>query len=134
MRSLVLSLAAVAMTLACTSKLATPTSPTTPTQRNDASISIRFGATVNAGGTRITFSDIADSRCPRTVTCIWAGDAAVSLAADSETVVLHTNSTAGPASAHLQNATVTLVEVSPERESSDPPQKSAYVAVIRVTP
>lgn len=105
----------------------------TPTQPNETSIAIRFAETVDAGAARITFADVADSRCPRTVTCVWAGDAAVSLTADSETVVLHTNGTAGPASARLQNATVTLVEVRPERESSDPPQKNAYVAVIRVT-
>jgi hypothetical protein len=96
-------------------------------------MAVRLGDTVSIANRRITFADVADSRCPRAVTCVWAGDAAVSLTADSESIVLHTNATAGPASTRLNDSTVTLVEVRPERVSSDPPQKSAYVAVLRVT-
>lgn len=38
------------------------------------------GAEVGSGGLRIRFEEVrSDSRCPRGVTCVWAGDATVRL-------------------------------------------------------
>lgn len=112
--------------LRCTS------SPTEPSAVRDA-WTLRFGETAIVEGTRISFTDVSDSRCPTDVVCAWAGDAAVRLESGRESVVLHTNATAGPASGSLAGITATLVDVKPERIAVDPPPKTAYVISLRLS-
>mgnify|MGYP003579688770 CR=1 FL=1 len=106
-------------------------SPTGPSGARNA-FTLRFGETAIVDGARISFTDVSDSRCPTEVVCAWAGDAAVRLESGSESVVLHTNATAGPASGPLAGITATLVDVRPERIAVDPPAKSAYVISLRL--
>jgi len=71
-----------------------PASQATPVQAT-----LRVGETheVAGGKGRVTFTGVAaDSRCPKGVTCVWEGDAAVDLrvqpgSAEPVTVQLHTN-------------------------------------------
>ncbi len=113
--------------MSCTS------SPTEPVQEAAADgFNVRFGQTVTVAGTRISFTEINDSRCPKDVACVWAGDAAVTLESGTERVVLHTNPQAGSTSGTLGGVTVTLADVRPEPVGSNPPPKTEYVATIRI--
>lgn len=112
--------------ISCTS------SPTEPSAAREA-WTLRFGETAIVSGTRISFTDVSDSRCPEEVVCAWAGDAAVRLESGSEAIVLHTNATAGSASGTLAGITATLVGVRPERIAADPPPKTDYVISLRLS-
>lgn len=128
MKTAVVLLAAAIVLVSCS------TSPTQP--EPDQLVTLPYGGTVKVGASQVplTFTDINDSRCPRSVTCVWAGDAAVRLESNGESVVLHTNGgTAGSSSAQLRGLTLTLTDVKPERETTDAPDKSAYRATVRVT-
>lgn len=107
-------------------------SPTAAGSAN-GTVEIRYGDTATVSGTRLFFSDIVDSRCPKDVVCAWAGDAAVRLESGSEAVVLHTNPGSGPATGTLAGMTLTLLDVEPEPVGSNPPKKSDYVATIRTS-
>ena len=58
---------------------------------------------------RVSFTDVTESRCPKDLVCVWAGDAAVSLEASGQTLVLHTNASAGPVSGELAGLTIALI-------------------------
>lgn len=106
-------------------------SPTEPGPAGGG-VTLRFGQAATVAGTRISFTDITDSRCPKDVTCAWAGDAAVRLESGSESVVLHSNPGVGASSATLAGVTVTLVEVTPDPVSTVETKKTDYRATIRV--
>lgn len=109
-------------------------SPSEPVQAAAAEgFNVRFGQTVTVAGTPISFTEINESRCPKEVVCVWAGDAAVTLESGTEQVVLHTNPQAGSPSEKLGNVTLTLTEVRPEPVGSTPPKKSEYAATIRIS-
>lgn len=123
---LILAVLSIAF-VSCTS------SPTEPSHQEAADgFNVRFGQTVTVAGTRISFTEINDSRCPKDVACVWAGDAAVTLESGSERVILHTNPQAGSTSGTLGGVTVTLTEVKPEPVGSNPPPKTEYVATIKI--
>lgn len=96
-------------------------------------VEIKYGDTATVSGTRLFFSDIVDSRCPKDVVCAWAGDAAVRLESGSEAVVLHTNTSSGPSTGALAGMTLTLLEVQPDPAGSNPPKKGDYVATVRTS-
>jgi hypothetical protein len=110
-------------------------SSTNPETGSDQALRLRFGETAAVAGssTRVTFADVADSRCPATVSCVWAGDAAVRLdAQNGESVTLHTNSSSGPQSARLGGLVIALDRVEPEpREKA--PAKNDYVVTLRTS-
>ena len=110
--------------------IACSTSPTEPGS-GASSATLRFGETAVIAGTRVSFTDIQDSRCPKEVVCAWAGDAAVRLESGSEYAVLHTNGAAGPATGQLAGVMLTLVEVKPDASSSV--KKSDYVVTLRAS-
>jgi hypothetical protein len=112
-------------TVACSSS---PTEPGAP----GSTIALRYGETATVANTRISFTEIVDSRCPKDVVCAWAGDAAVHLESAGASVVLHTNGAAGSASGILGGLTLTLVEVKPEPVSTTDMRKADYVATLRV--
>jgi hypothetical protein len=93
---------------------------------------LRYGETANLGNTRVSFTEIVDSRCAKDVVCAWAGDAAVHLQSGNATLVLHTNGAAGSSSGMLAGLTITLVDVKPERISTASTKKTDYVATLRV--
>ena len=105
-------------------------SPTEPRSGSSA-VTLRFGDTAVVAGTRVSFTDIQDSRCAKEVQCVWAGDAAVRLEAGSEFVVLHSNGTAGAATGMLAGVTITLVDVKPDASTSL--KKSDYIVSLRAS-
>jgi hypothetical protein len=106
-------------------------SPTEP-QTGGSTVTLRFSETATLFGNRVSFTEINDSRCPKDVACVWAGDAAVRLKSGTEELVLHSNAAAGPASGKLAGLTVTLLDVKPERVTGEV-DKTAYVVTLRVT-
>jgi hypothetical protein len=113
-------------TVSCTSSPAEPVSA-------DGTHTVRYGGTVTIAGTRVSFTDITESRCPKDVACVWAGDAAVRLEAGGESVVLHTNPSAGASEGKLAGLTITLVEVKPEPVTSTETKKADYIVTIRTS-
>lgn len=106
-------------------------SPTEPA--GIRTVTLRFGETASFSGTRITFTDVSDSRCAKDVVCAWAGDAAIRLESGSDSVVLHSNATAGVTAANLGGMHITLIMVRPERLTLDEPKKSEYLVTLRVS-
>jgi hypothetical protein len=106
-----------------------------PTEPRDWTVALRFGQTVTVPGTSMTisFTDIADSRCPASVVCVWEGDAAIRLESNGEVVVLHTSKSAGSSTSKLRTVSVALLDVKPPRLTPDETSKSEYVVTIRVT-
>ena len=106
-----------------------------PTESGSASgtMTLRFGETAIAGETRVSFTDITDSRCPRDVVCAWEGDAAVRLESGNDHVVLHTSGRMGPIEARLDRVTLALVDVRPTPDSRQPTNKTEYVVTLRVS-
>src|SRR4029453_17906302 len=87
-------------------------------------------------GVEIEFRGVeSDSRCPRDVTCIWAGDASVAIVArgnGSEAVLqLHTN--LEPGSATVDGARIELVGVTPYPVSTSKIERKDYRATLRAT-
>lgn len=95
-------------------------------------VELRTGESVllGNGGARVTFTRIVtDSRCPVDVTCVWAGDAHIQLAATpsaipEETLDLHTG--IDPIEAEFAGFTIRLIDVSPQRSQSDDVEPGDY--------
>ena len=107
------------------------TSPTEPSAAG--TVALRYGETATIAGTRVSFTEINDSRCPKDVVCAWAGDAAVRLESGSEFVVLHSNLSAGASTGKLAGLTITLIEVKPEIVEVNKTKKTDYVVTIRAS-
>jgi hypothetical protein len=86
----------------------------------------------------IEFSEVAsDSRCPRDVNCIQAGEALVQLsvaAGGGDKVILELSVPPGGARAppQLQDKVVTLHEIEPQKHSEKTIDPSSYVAKVKV--
>ena len=86
----------------------------------------------------VTFKEVAsDSRCPKDVTCIQAGEAVVHLAVVSEAgekAVLELGVPPGGSSmaASFQAFRITIFELNPQKESGKPIDPATYVATVRV--
>ena len=102
-----------------------PSEASAPSARADlaAPVTLRTGAAVRAGEPdplRVTFEAVEDdSRCPRSVVCVWAGDAAVRLRLDhaSGTSVVTLHTALEPRHAAHGGYVVRLLRIAPERES-----------------
>jgi hypothetical protein len=85
---------------------------------------------------RLSFERVvSDSRCPRDVTCVWAGNAAARIRAwsDSDTArTIDLNSTLEPKSARLDGYSVRLVAVAPDPVSTTRIEPTAYRLTIRI--
>jgi hypothetical protein len=123
MKSIVLLSIAMAAAAACSSAVTTRdgSSPDASTQsgpRTDT-LSIRLGQAmvVDAGRLELKFDTrVADSRCPATAVCVWAGDAHVRLTtrvagAAATTSDLH--STTQPIKLKVDRYTITMVGMTP---------------------
>ena len=105
----------------------------------NAPLTLRTGQSVRVGGPdplRITFERVeADSRCPRAVVCVWAGDATVRLRLDHATgpadATLHTG--LEPKQAAHAGYVVRLLRLAPDppREGERPASYEATVEVMR---
>jgi hypothetical protein len=138
------SLLVAAMALfggACTNR--DPHGPVSATARTDAPGSVdtlRLAAgqrgSVDDGRLTIDFLRVAaDSRCPSTANCVWAGDAAAELrltaSREARTVTVHT--TTEPRRASHGGYDVALVHVEPYPDGHRPIAPAEYVAVLEVT-
>jgi hypothetical protein len=83
----------------------------------------------------------ADSRCAQDVTCVWEGDAAVTVSAqrtggDLARFELHTSGSMGPREARHGDFLITMVDLRPQPRSTRPIDSSDYRLdrlVLRVT-
>jgi len=103
----------------------------------DQPFQIGVGQTVTVDAVTLRFLEVSqDSRCPRGVTCIWAGDAVVRLrallASDSSDIELHANGAAGPASFAFRGYQLELVSLAPDAVANTPIPASGYSATLRL--
>jgi hypothetical protein len=102
-------------------------------QANPMRVSLSVGQSVNVPDTdvKVTLEEIVeDSRCPTGTTCIWAGDATVSIAIASgkstpSKVMLHTNGQFAQ-EAEQSGVLVRLMDVAPHPTADGPPRREAY--------
>lgn len=131
---------------ACGKPAAAPLTASTEfsiTQAAD-SIPLLLGKEAKVGTVYMALTDVAsDSRCPRDVVCVWAGDAVASIVvhppcikegckAASILLQLHTN--LEPRSGEGWGHKVQLLALLPAPVSTKPTERSQYVAWVRVTP
>jgi hypothetical protein len=78
---------------------------------------------------------VSDSRCPRDVVCVWAGNAAARIRVWSDTATARTidvNSTVEPKSARIDGYVLRLVAVAPDPVSTTRIEPTAYRLTIRI--
>jgi hypothetical protein len=138
-RLLLLSLI-IAATTAC-GRSGEPVDPGINSQIVQAgdTIVLHHGESARLGdsGTVITFRTVeADSRCPVDVTCVWAGDAHITLDArapgDIRTIDLHSGT--DPREARVAGYRIRLIDVAPQRREADvvtPRDYSVRLAISR---
>ena len=102
-------------------------------------VTLHIGASVTPPGstTVVTFTEVSDdSRCPTNVTCVWAGDVAVTLRVQpakgaAEVVTLHTG-LANAQSATAAGLRLRLERLEPSPTFGKPLDRGAYVATIAI--
>lgn len=86
---------------------------------------------------RIEFREVAeDSRCPKGVDCIWAGNAKVRLYVrdgEKEPVVVELNTAAGNNSANAGGLTISLVSLDPYPVSGTEIASDDYRATLKIS-
>ena len=100
----------------------------------DVAFSLPVGktATVNGSPSRLTFTQVrADSRCPTSVVCVWAGDASIELSlsregSGPETAVLSLSSPGNEA--RIGDFLVRFVSLAPYPATPEPNAPRRYVA------
>jgi hypothetical protein len=113
--------------------------PTSATQPLGQQFSVKSGETVQVeGGLSVTFVRVAqDSRCPRDVQCIQAGDGVVVFelqhAGDRVETELHTAPRSGKSQDSIDGFSVTLVDLAPYPVSTSPTRPEDYVAALVAT-
>ncbi len=101
-------------------------------------VTLRVGQEQSLGGIRIGFSEVlTDSRCPVDVTCVWAGNAQLSLsvgpqAGDGPTYQLRLNTDLDPRSGTAIGIRVTLLSLEPAPTAGGGIRASEYRAVLDV--
>jgi len=105
----------------------------------DESFTLRVGETarVENAGIEIQFEQVvSDSRCPRDVTCIRAGEAVVRLSVEAggtqEPLQLKVPP-AGSGRARYRHLVITIEALDPQTESGKRIDPSAYEATVRVS-
>ena len=138
------AVAFIVAALGCGKQSAAPLSVSEYTIQQAAdSIPLAMGAEVRVGTVWTSLTGVSnDSRCPRNVTCVWAGDAVASIVvhppcykegckAASMVLSLHTN--LEPRSGEGWGHTVRLLSLPPEPLAGVATDPSRYVAWVRVT-
>jgi hypothetical protein len=109
-------------------------------QANPMTATLRVGESVKVPTTdvKVTLEAIVeDSRCPTGTTCIWAGDATVSVAIASgnsspSKFALHTNGQFAQQAEH-SGVQVRLTDVAPYPTVDGPPRREAYRVSFSIT-
>ena len=105
----------------------------------DESFSLAVGETASVEGTDLSLSFVAvtrDSRCPKDVSCIVAGEAVVVFAArvgGEETELTFKVPPGGKDEQAFGRFTIAIVELEPETDSTKKIDASDYVATVIVT-
>ncbi len=91
---------------------------------------------VSNAGLKIRLKSVAeDSRCPKDVDCVWAGNAKVILAVKKgtrKTVEIELNTNSEPQSATYQGYEIKLERLNPYPQKAGEIKKGDYVAVLKV--
>jgi hypothetical protein len=86
---------------------------------------------------RITFRSVQeDSRCPVDVTCVWAGNAKLSMEvkrSKKKFIEASLNTTLNPQEIEFKGYTVKLLRVTPERKANASPEPADYEATLVVS-
>ncbi len=94
---------------------------------------------VRGSGLRMKFTEVNDSRCPRNVTCVWAGNAAVKLdvsfrGRDRQTITLNTTGTTTMLREQIYHGyRIRLLAVNPYPVSGQPSKAGDYVITLKVS-
>lgn len=98
---------------------------------------IAHKATIKSERLSVTFkSVIEDSRCPRGVDCIWAGNAKLEFEITGPTngpIHIELNTNGEPSHAHFLKYDVKLIDLSPYPEANSGIDKKRYTARIVIT-
>lgn len=109
-------------------------SSTDPASGTD--VDVRYGARVVMPGdtTSVRFLDVpADSRCPASVQCVWAGEAVTQfLIGGNQLVTLTLGADASKATVIARGHRVTLTALKPAPTANAEPVKADYVATLRI--
>lgn len=131
-----LAAATVVASLAWTGcSTAGPASPVPIETGKAFSLKTGESAQTRDGSLRVGFDDVtADSRCPKGVQCVWAGDATVRVwlqhgSGPRETRELHTSPSAAQ-SARVLDHDLALVRLDPYPVNGRPTVKADYVATL----
>ena len=106
--------------------------------RLNKEFAVRLGqsATVRGAGLRAEFvSVLEDSRCPKGVDCIWAGNGKISLRlakAGRAPATVELNTDLEPKSASYLEYEVVLVKLAPYPQADEPAGRKRYVATLLV--
>jgi hypothetical protein len=91
---------------------------------------------IKKGGLKISLSAVAeDSRCPKGVTCIWAGNGRIIIRiskGNGRTVPLEFNTGVEPKQHRFQGYDIKLVGLNPYPQKDLPIKRDAYVATLLV--
>jgi hypothetical protein len=110
--------------------------PTPLSQNNRSEVVLAPGGVHRIAGTDLTLvleAVAQDSRCPKGVNCVWAGDAAVRIRLEPPPTAytLHTNDGFEREIAH-GNVRVRLVSLTPEPTADGPPRPDTYRATLSI--
>ena len=142
MRHLTTALLITAALAACSSSTSTGTdakaqTSQTVTQREiGEAFDMKIGETITVGDLRLTFRSVeGDSRCPIDAICVWAGDAEIALKIEqgSQAAVAALHTTLEPKKTEWNGYTISLVSVSPSRNSTTTVNPADYRARLLVT-
>jgi hypothetical protein len=101
-------------------------------------IVLAVGGSRQIAGTEVTLTvrAVEDSRCPKGVTCVWAGDAAIELRVTgprtaSVSYTLHTNDESARRVEH-DGLRIQLVSLTPEPAGDEKPRQEEYRVTLLV--
>lgn len=105
-----------------------------------AELQVRFDETVSFHDLELRLLEISDSRCPTGVTCVWAGEARVTLQVSrvthtgKETVELqiNLNGRGKPATATSFGYVIEILDVDPYPKNEVTPARSDYLVKIGI--
>jgi len=99
---------------------------------------IKYGQelTVKGTGLKVKFESLEDSRCPKDVTCVWAGDAKIVISvrrgnARESKIELHTNGQFNLAG-NYQHYVIKLIALDPYPRTSAKEKPGDYVATLLI--
>ncbi|MDZ7693021.1 MAG: hypothetical protein U5K69_18170 [Balneolaceae bacterium] len=103
-----------------------------PVLGEEFEIEIGEQITIQKEGLSITFKELLDdSRCPKGVYCVWAGNAKVAIQVNDEKAKLNTH--LEPKTVNISEYSVTLVSVNPYPEYKTKIREEEYVLTLVVT-